>query len=50
MHLKPYAADEIKAGNYEAAPLADVLQSVKPRYWFAAHYHVKFAAYVKHQV
>ena len=50
VRLKPYAAYQIKAGDYGDAPLTDVLKNIKPRYWFAAHYHVKFAAYVKHQV
>ncbi len=50
MIFQHYAADQIEAGSYGAPPLTELLHIVQPRYWFAAHYHVKYPATVKHQV
>lgn len=41
-------SDEIDRNELGSRPLLDVLESMQPSYWFSAHMHVKFAAYVTH--
>lgn len=43
---KPYFRDDMKSGRLGNPPLMDVLQRLRPSYWFAAHLHVKFDAFV----
>lgn len=45
---KPYFEEDIEKDNLGSKPTAELLEIIKPNYWFAAHLHVKFAAIVKH--
>jgi len=47
---KPFFAEEIRDNTLGSKPLLEVLRKVKPRWWFAAHLHVKFAAVWRHDV
>lgn len=50
MQKKPFFRDEIKSRSLGSPPLMDLLHDLKPRYWFSAHLHVRFAAQVRHNV
>ncbi|KAK6540442.1 hypothetical protein TWF694_009237 [Orbilia ellipsospora] len=49
LQWKQHFRAEVAANTLGAPPLMGVLRKVKPRYWFAAHMHVKFAALVDHE-
>jgi lariat debranching enzyme len=45
---KPHFRDDIERGELGSAPAEMLLGKLRPKYWFSAHLHVKFAAYVDH--
>ena len=45
---KPFFDQEIKTNTLGSPPLLEVLNTIKPDYWFSAHLHVKFAAVFDH--
>ncbi|EST06378.1 Phosphoesterase domain protein [Kalmanozyma brasiliensis GHG001] len=45
---KPYFKDEIEASTLGSPPAMELLQLLKPSFWFSAHLHVRFAAIYTH--
>jgi lariat debranching enzyme len=48
LRQKPFFREEIQRNDLGSLPNWEVLQKLKPKWWFAAHLHVKFAAQVHH--
>lgn len=48
LRAKPYLTKEVNDGRFGNPGTAELLNIIKPRYWFAAHIHVKFSAIVSH--
>lgn len=48
LRRKPFFADEIRDDSLGSKPLRELLTVLQPKWWFAAHLHVKFAAVWKH--
>jgi lariat debranching enzyme len=48
LRMKPFFDQEIKTNTLGSPPLLEVLNRIKPDYWFSAHLHVKFAAVFDH--
>lgn len=49
LKVKPYFRQDIETNQLgNPALMQQVLKRLRPRYWFAAHLHVKFAAVVTH--
>lgn len=40
--------DDIESGQLGGKPFQELLDHLKPDYWFAAHLHCKFAALIEH--
>lgn len=45
---KKFLAAEIADGSLGSPPAEAIMQALRPKYWFSAHMHVKFAAVVRH--
>jgi lariat debranching enzyme len=45
---KPHFRDDIERGQLGSEPAEMLLGKLRPQYWFSAHLHVKFAAFVDH--
>ena len=43
---KPFFREDITTGNLGSPPLADIMSTLRPKYWFAAHLHTKFTAVI----
>jgi lariat debranching enzyme len=43
---KPYFKQEIERNDLGSIPNREILDTIRPQYWFAAHLHVKFQATV----
>ena len=48
LRIKPYFEEEIQNNALGSPENEKLLKILKPKYWFAAHLHVKFAALYKH--
>lgn len=46
--FKPHFQDEIADNKLGSPPCEDLLNTIRPDYWFAAHLHCKFSAVVPH--
>ena len=40
---------QIERGELGNPPAMQIMEELKPKYWFSAHHHVKFAAMVQHR-
>ncbi|KNC53998.1 lariat debranching enzyme [Thecamonas trahens ATCC 50062] len=48
LRIKSFLRKEIADGSFGSPPLADLLDTLEPKYWFAAHMHVKYPAIHTH--
>ncbi|CAJ0593293.1 unnamed protein product [Cylicocyclus nassatus] len=48
LRVKPFFADDVSNGKLGNPSTMQLLYDIRPRYWFAAHLHVAFAALVAH--
>jgi len=48
LHFKPFFRDEIANKTLGSQACEMLLQEIKPKYWFSAHLHVRFAATLRH--
>ncbi|PWN23449.1 hypothetical protein BCV69DRAFT_267217 [Microstroma glucosiphilum] len=46
---KPFFKDEIQSSTLGSPPLLELMRCLRPKYWFSAHLHVKFAAIFEHR-
>ena len=46
--FKPFLREEMDSDKLGSRPCEDLLNILKPTYWFSAHLHCKFAALVSH--
>ncbi|CAM6102309.1 unnamed protein product [Calypogeia fissa] len=48
LRRKPFLRAEVEENSLGSRPAMQILQKLKPKFWFSAHMHVKFAAVVNH--
>jgi lariat debranching enzyme len=48
LRFKPFLANEIQTNTLGSPENEQLLKKLKPKYWFSAHLHVKFACVYKH--
>lgn len=48
LRKKPFFMQDIQTERLGCKPLNEVLSTLRPKYWFAAHLHVKYATIVRH--
>ena len=49
LRFKKHFREEIEQNRLGSPPARDILDTVKPEFWFSAHLHCKFAAIIPHQ-
>ncbi|KDR74528.1 hypothetical protein GALMADRAFT_250535 [Galerina marginata CBS 339.88] len=49
LQRKTFFREDVEKGTLGSPPLMGLLQTVKPKWWFAAHMHVRFEAQVPHE-
>jgi lariat debranching enzyme len=49
LQRKPFFRQDIETGELGSPANEDLLKTLRPRYWFSAHLHVKFEALVRHE-
>ncbi|CAN7992668.1 unnamed protein product [Ixodes hexagonus] len=49
LRRKKFFRAEVETNRLGCRPTEELLEQLKPRFWFAAHLHCKFAALVQHQ-
>lgn len=49
LQQKKFFAAEVESNSLGCRPTEGLLEQLKPKYWFAAHLHCKFAAVVSHE-
>ncbi|XP_072972739.1 lariat debranching enzyme [Typha angustifolia] len=48
VRLKPYFREEVQKRTLGSKPAAQLLNKLRPNYWFSAHLHCKFPAIIQH--
>lgn len=48
LRFKPYFRNDMENGRMGSGPCWDLLTTLRPRYWYAAHMHCRFDASVPH--
>lgn len=48
LRFKPYFREDMENGKMGSGPCWDLLTTLRPRYWYAAHMHCRFDATVPH--
>uniref|UniRef100_H2Z5J0 Lariat debranching enzyme C-terminal domain-containing protein n=1 Tax=Ciona savignyi TaxID=51511 RepID=H2Z5J0_CIOSA len=49
LRKKPYFREDVENSQLGSLPAWQLLTTLRPRYWFSGHLHVKFAALVDHE-
>ncbi|KAG1869997.1 lariat debranching enzyme, C-terminal domain-containing protein [Suillus subluteus] len=49
LRRKPFFRQDVQTGNLGSPPLMGLLRTLRPKWWFSAHLHVRFEATVQHE-